>query len=280
MYLSPAYLLSFLLLFFPTLHATEKPPLQLAERYHDGIDLQDYWVSEKYDGIRAYWDGSQLLSRQGNPIQAPDWFINVLPTQRLDGELWAGRNQFEQTSSIVRKQQAIDHEWRRIRYMVFDLPQLDTHFDQRLKQLQSLLKNSPDWLVPAPQWKTTSHQQLQQQLTEYVAQGAEGLMLHRGKASYHSGRTSDLLKVKRYQDAEATVIAYKTGKGKYQGQMGSLLVELSSGIQFYIGSGFSDPLRKNPPAIGSIISFKYFGLTRNGIPRHASYLRQRSDHNF
>src|SRR5210317_1978311 len=78
--------------------------LQRANVYHDGIKLDNYWVSEKYDGVRAFWNGEQLLSRQGNVIQAPAWFIEPLPDEPLDGELWLGRGLFDKVSGIIRRQ--------------------------------------------------------------------------------------------------------------------------------------------------------------------------------
>ncbi|WP_101759650.1 DNA ligase [Oceanicoccus sp. KOV_DT_Chl] len=272
------FLLFIIYCLFPLfLHAADQPALLLAGNYHQDIKLEQYWVSEKYDGIRAYWDGSQLLTRQGNKIHAPEWFTQALPSQSLDGELWAGRNKFQQTVSTVRKQQAVNEEWQTITYMIFDMPAINDSFDVRLEQLQALLTHAPSWIIAAPQWKVSSNQQLQLQLQQYCDAGAEGLMLHRGKARYRSGRSQDLLKLKPYQDAEAVVIGHKAGQGKYLGMMGSLLVELPSGLQFYLGTGFSNQQRRVPPPVGTVISFKYYGKTNKGIPRHASFLRIRSD---
>jgi len=82
----------------PAVAQTPSPPstpaLMLAKVYHPGVDLADYWVSEKYDGVRGYWDGQQLLTRGGERVQAPAWFTEGWPRSPLDGELWMGRGTF------------------------------------------------------------------------------------------------------------------------------------------------------------------------------------------
>lgn len=252
------------------------PQLALAENYRSTENLEDYWVSEKLDGVRAYWDGSQLISRQGNVYQAPTWFITGFPAQPLDGELWIGRGNFEQLVSTVQKSSPIDDEWRRVKYMVFDLPASTHIFTNRLTELHQLLDNldnSPIQLIE--QYHVRDHAELQEKLNEVIKSGGEGLMLHRGDAVYRAGRSDDILKVKSYQDAEAIVIAHLPGKGKYQNMLGALLVEMPDGTRFRIGTGFKDKDRKNPPAIGSQVTYKYFGLTRKGIPKFASFMRIR-----
>ena len=100
-------------------------------------------------------------------------------------------------------------------------------------------------------------------------------MLHHGAAAYRGLRSDDLLKLKPYADAEARVIGYRPGTGSNMGLVGSLWVEDEQGHQFYLGSGLSAADRHHPPPIGTIITFKYHGLTANGTPRFASYLRPR-----
>ena len=252
------------------------PPLTLAKTYQSKVDLSLYWVSEKLDGVRAYWNGQHLISRQGNIYPAPAWFTQDFPVQALDGELWLGRQQFQSLLSIVRKKQAIDSEWKRVRYFVFDQPALNKPFSQRLKSLQQLIALSENpYLQIVKQFRVKNKIELQQQLDRIITLSGEGLMLHRADAFYHAGRNNDLLKVKPYYDAEARVVAFIAGKGKYSGMMGALLVETPTAIQFKIGTGFSDLERANPPKIGSIISYKYHGKTDKGIPRFASFLRIR-----
>lgn len=265
--------------------AGNQPELMLASvlKPNSGIDLSHYWVSEKYDGVRAFWDGSRLISRQGNEYHAPSWFVKNFPKIALDGELWLERGRFDQLSGIVRKQIPHDSEWLQVRYMVFDMPTHSGTFDQRLHQL-ALLKELPSWLEIVKQWRVDSEATLLQQLDSLVEQGAEGLMLHDGRSLYSAKRNDDLIKLKPSLDSEAVVLSYVEGKGKYQGKMGALWVEavitdsngMSTTKRFKIGSGFSDKDREQPPAIGAEITFKYSGLTSRGIPRFARYWRIRN----
>ncbi|MDH5517061.1 MAG: DNA ligase [Gammaproteobacteria bacterium] len=266
-----------LLLSVNTIASENKPSLLLAAIYREDINIKDYWVSEKLDGVRAYWNGKQLLTRQGYKINAPKWFTRVLPAASLDGELWIGRGRFDELSATVRTYHTNHVGWQTVKYMVFDLPGSPQTFDLRLTQLQKLIQSiNAKHIQLIKQYRVTTHQQLTKTLNETVKAGGEGLMLHLGSTYYHGGRTNDLLKLKTYEDAEAVVIKHLPGKGKFKGMLGSILVETQNQQRFKIGSGFSDRDRKTPPPIGSTITYKYYGKTRNGIPRFASFMRQRS----
>lgn len=260
---------------FPLLAVT-KPDLLLAQDYQDNIDVSQYWVSEKLDGVRAYWDGKQLISRGGNIIQAPAWFTADFPPRPLDGELWLARQQFAQILSTVSKQQPVNSEWQQLAYYIFELPQAEGTFTERIRMMQLLVQqqNSP-YLQVVPQFRVADRATLLATLTQLEQAGAEGLMLHHQDAHYKTGRSADLLKLKTYQDAEATVIGYRPGRGKYQGMVGALIVRTPEGLEFAIGSGLTDALRQTPPAIGSEITYRYNGYTSNGIPRFARFLRER-----
>ncbi|MFT4927287.1 MAG: DNA ligase-1 [Phenylobacterium sp.] len=256
---------------------TFKPKIQLATVYRQGIDLKAWWVSEKLDGVRAYWNGHQLISRQGNVFAAPDWFTANFPDEPLDGELWIGREQFERVSGIVRQKRADNQAWRDVRLMIFDLPDSSEVFSQRIQQMKTLIEqvDSP-YLAMVTQIQLNHQQQLTAMLDRVVTGGGEGLMLHRGESHYQMRRSHDLMKLKRHDDAEARVLKYLPGKGKFKGMMGALLVQTVDGITFKIGTGFSNRLRANPPPIGSEITFKYYGKTVNNVPRFASFLRIKS----
>jgi len=256
----------------------EPPELTLANVYQKGMPLDGYWVSEKLDGVRAYWTGERFLSRGGHEYRAPDWFTKGFPAHPLDGELWMGRGRFAELSGAVRQVVPDDDDWRRIRFMVFDFPDQEATFEQRLARLKALIeKVGSPYLELVGQQRASTHENLMARLEEVVDGGAEGLMLRLGISGYQSGRSNDLLKVKQYQDAEAVVVHPLPGKGKYTGLMGSLLVELEDGRQFRIGSGFSDSERASPPKPGTTITFKHYGLTATGLPRFASFLRIRND---
>jgi DNA ligase-1 len=255
-----------------------EPPLQLARVYQPGMDLQGYWVSEKLDGVRAYWDGQQLLSRGGNVIAAPEWFLRDFPDQPLDGELWMGRGRFAQVSAAIRRLQPKAEEWRQIRFMLFDLPASGVPFSERIIRMRQLTRDTGSYhLAMVEQRPATDHVDLLADLDRVLAAGGEGLMLHHGDSVYQTGRTAALLKVKTFQDAEATVVDYTPGKGKYQGQVGALVVETEAGRRFKLGSGLSDAERADPPPLGSTVTYKFYGLTSTGLPRFASFLRIRND---
>ena len=266
-------------LLLPAWPAAATPPaLMLANGYHPGLDLSAYWVSEKFDGVRAYWDGQQLWSRGGHRLTPPAWFIAGWPSEPLDGELWTGRGRFEETVSTVRRQAPDDAAWRRIRFMVFDLPAHPGLFDQRLAAYQDRLRrlNRP-WVVAVPQDKLRTHAALHARLQQMVREGGEGLMLHRGDSPYRGVRSDDLIKLKTHDDAEAQVVGHLAGKGKYAGMAGALLVQTPQGQRFKLGSGLSDALRRQPPPVGAWVTYRYRGLNDSGLPRFATFLRVRDD---
>lgn len=248
----------------------------LARQWDSSGDPTGYWVSEKLDGVRALWDGKRLRSRSGRPIAAPAWFIAALPGVPLDGELWLGRGRFEALSAIVRKQLPRDEEWRPVRYMVFELPGASGDFSARLARIAELVAAADvEWLSAVPQFRVADAPALDRRLREVVAAGGEGLMLHRADAPYLTGRADALFKLKMVDDAEARVVAYLPGKGRYKGMVGALLVEMADGRRFRLGSGLSDALRRKPPPLGSLVTYRYRGLTATGLPRFASYWRLR-----
>ena len=272
------FLFTIFLSFAPRLHAQSSDPPRplLANIAHSDIDPTPYLISEKYDGVRALWDGQMLRSRAGNVIAAPAWFIAKLPKNSLDGELWIARGQFEKLSGYVRKISPLDDEWRQIKYMVFELPDASGTFADRYDKLKNIVAQSNfSQLIAVDQFRLPDNAALQHKLAEIVRAGGEGLMLHRADAPYISGRNDALLKLKLLNDAEATVIGYVPGKGKYEGKMGALQVETAEGKRFQIGTGFTDVVRANPPAIGTLVTYTYRGLTKNGLPRFASYWRVR-----
>lgn len=251
-------------------------PVALGERYHDGIDPAPYWVSEKYDGVRARWDGHSLTLRGGGAIAAPDWFTAALPPETLDGELWMGRRTFDRLSGLVRRQSPDDPAWRQVRYMVFDLPGAPGAFTNRVERIGHIVAtaNAP-WLQAAAQRRVADRAELQSWFEEVVQAGGEGLMLHHADALWPPDRNTALLKFTPWLDDEARVIAHLPGKGRLQGMTGSLLVETPDGRQFRLGSGLTDAQRHDPPAVGTLVTYRYRELTPNGIPRFPVFVRAR-----
>ena len=256
--------------------AASPPRVMLPTVYKTGIAVDQYWVSEKLDGVRGRWDGHRLWTRSGQAIDPPRWFTAGWPEAPMDGELWVARGRFEQASDTVRALRADDKAWRTMHFMVFDLPADPGRFETRVIHMRSLLANAGiAWLRPIPQFRVNDAATLDAKLAAIDAAGGEGLVLHHRDARYHVGRSEDLLKYKPHDDAEARVVAHTAGRGKYLGQLGALIVQRPDGLRFRIGSGFSDAQRASPPPIGSTVTYRYNGLTANGVPRFARFLHIR-----
>lgn len=251
----------------------------LANVFHADIRLADYLVSEKYDGVRGYWDGERLLTRGGEIVHAPDWFTAGWPNTPLDGELWAGRGRFALAVSTVRQLQPDDATWRGMHFMLFDLPAHPGDFAERdaaLVRVVAAIKQP--WVSHVAQSTVHDLTELRARLTGIVNLGGEGLVLHRRTSLYRAERSDDLLKFKLYEDAEARVIGHLPGKGKYAGMLGALEVETAQGLRFKLGAGLSDAERHTPPPLGVWVTYRYNGVNeKTGIPRFARYLRVRTD---
>ena len=272
----------FALLAATTTSFAAPPPILLANVLSPQVDVTQYLVSEKYDGVRAIWDGKTLRFRSGRVVAAPAWFIAKLPPEALDGELWLARDRFDDLSGIVRKAVPVDAEWQRLNYMIFELPQLEgaapVPFRARAIRIKAIVEraNFPA-LKAVDQHPVKDRAALKRELDAVVKGRGEGLMLHLADAPYVTGRSDVLLKLKPLLDTEATVVAHIPGKGKYSGQMGALLVETSAGLRFKLGTGFSDSQRANPPPVGALVTYTYRDVTPAGKPRFASFLRVRDD---
>ncbi len=259
----------------------KEPSILLATVLGANVDVAQYLVSEKYDGVRAVWDGQVLRFRSGREVPAPAWFIANLPASPLDGELWLARRKFDELSGIVRKTVALDDEWKRVNYMIFEMPDatgvLGT-FEQRYARIREVVASS-NWpqLRAVEQTRVTNRAELKRRFDAIVNAGAEGLMLHLADAPYVTGRSDVLLKMKPLLDTEAVVVGHLPGKGKYVGKLGALELKTKDGIVFRLGTGFSDAVRGNPPTVGSLVTYTYREVTPAGKPRFASFLRVRDD---
>lgn len=257
--------------------AAAGPPLLLAETWDSALDLSGWWMSEKLDGVRAYWDGRQFLSRQGNLYHAPAWFTDGLPNVPLDGELWIDRKKFQRTVSIVRRQDKSDL-WKEVRFLVFDAPASAGPFEDRLVFVeQALAGASLKFAQPHEHVPCKDLESLRAELARVESLGGEGLMLRQPGSKYVAGRSSTLLKVKSFRDAEAIVTGHQAGAGRHKGRLGALLVRLPDGTDFAIGTGFSDRERANPPPIGATVTFRYQELSEAGVPRFPSWVGVRED---
>jgi DNA ligase-1 len=263
----------------------------LAEKYKD-TDPTGMYASEKFDGIRAIWNGSQLKSRTDKTIHAPEWFVNYFPNNyALDGELYLKRSSFEATSSIVSKKVPIDEEWKNIKYMIFDLPSSNDIFSVRIKLLENIVKivctdsNCP--LVITKHTIIKSKEQMKNLFNNIVSKNGEGLMLRDPNSKYVQKRSKTLLKVKPTDDAEAIIINMVEGKGKDKNSMGAMIMQTVKPplLEFRIGTGFTQAMRKQfwnkkNDMIGNTVTYTYKGLTTKGVPRHSAFMRLRVNKNY
>ncbi|WP_432823406.1 DNA ligase [Trichloromonas sp.] len=247
-------------------------------RVDDGeADVAGWWMSEKLDGVRGYWDGQRLWSKNGQLFQPPVAFVAGLPGFPLEGELWGGRGTFEQTASVVQRAQPHDG-WRQLQFAIFDVPAAGGPFSERIALAQEWFAAHPsDFAFVIPQLPVAGRAQLQQELQRIEALGGEGLIVRNPQALYRAGRSPEILKVKGFDDAEAVVVGHVPGRGANLGRLGSLLVELADGTRFKIGTGFSAAQRETPPPIGCVVTYKYYGFYQSGIPKFPSFLRIRYD---
>lgn len=249
--------------------------IQRPHIYKNDINVTGWMMSEKLDGIRAYWDGKQLLTKNANPIHAPEWFTKNLPPFKLDGELWSKRGDFEFIQSTV-LDSVPSSDWEQITYHIFEVPDQDGTFEQRLQKVsQRLDRYHIPHLQVIPQLTCLSTAHLESFLQEVERLGGEGVVIKDPTLPYHTGRSVHVLKVKSFQDMEGEVIAVNGGRGKYKEMMGSLTLKLHNGITFKLGSGFSDALRKFPPKVGDVVTFKHYGFTKYHKPKFASFMRLR-----
>jgi DNA ligase 1 len=258
--------------------ASEKqaPPLILLSEWSEDIDTAGWWLSEKYDGCRAYWDGEKFLSRQGNTFPAPAWFTGSLGDSPLDGELWLDYGRFSECVSICKG--GSDADWAGMSYRVFDAPGPEI-YEHRFKRVLEICEHTQPWIRPVIQTRTNkcSKEYLEKRLNAVMEDGGEGLVVRDPTGLYIPGRSNQVLKILKARTSEATVIGYNKGVGSRDGGVGSLRCKLSNGIEFNIGTGLKMKDVTNPPPIGSVVTFEYKCLTQAGIPREPRFIRVKTD---
>jgi DNA ligase-1 len=266
----------------------------LAQVYDPLINDPTNWIiSEKLDGYRAQWDpvAKKLISKNGLTFEAPDFFIYGVPDIHLDGELWHGRKSFEKVSIARRATGPVGDPdtdevptgptgWSELKFMIFDAPKIPGTYVERLAVIKAITETK--YFKVLDTWICTGSEFLNNELKRLTDLGAEGLIIRDPSGLYIDGRSPSVLKVKTYNDAEAIVIGYKKGHGRLEGLVGSLIVKGPVGDPdrvgtFCIGSGLNDQLRTRAPAIGTIVTYRYDGLTNRGLPRCPVFIRVRED---
>ena len=242
----------------------------LANKWNPDTDTTGWFLSEKLDGLRSLWNGSEFISRLGNKFHTPKWFRDQMPKGiRLDGELFGGRNRFQSTVSIIKNSNS-DQEWQHITFYVFDIPDIKEQFEKRIEQSKTLIKEN-QYIKIIDHIKCRGADHVQQMLTDVEKIKGEGLMIRKPGSYYEGKRSNTLLKVKTFYDAEAIIIGHNSGSGRHKGRMGSLQCKMECGKTFRIGTGFSDKIRDNPPSVGTIVTYHFQEYTKSGVPRFPSY---------
>lgn len=172
--------------------------MMLAQTFN-GQSVAGWWLSEKLDGCRAFWDGSCLRTRDSwLPILAPASVVSRLPKGiALDGELWAGYGTLNAVSGLVRRKTLDAAEWTRlgVRYMVFDAPNTDSEaFESRQAVARKLALGEMVGFVE--QRKVSGAAEATTEMRRIVAAGGEGVVLRRPGHFYAFGRSRDMLKMK------------------------------------------------------------------------------------
>ena len=244
-------------------------PLLLAHTWKpDRVDPIGWWMSDKLDGVRAYWDGEGALwSRLGKRFaKAPTDFLARLPQGvPLDGELYLGPKRFNDTIRAIKGSDG----WGEVRYVVFDAPAPEGVFEARMAAARAV------WHDCAAQSSCKSVEHLRAALAAVELRGGEGLMLRQPGSLYEGKRSHTLLKVKSFTDIEVAVVGHLAGKGKHTGRLGALACVLPDGVRVDVGTGLTDAERESPPPLGALVTIRYQELTPAGVPRFPVYVSVR-----
>ncbi|MCP4970117.1 MAG: DNA ligase [Arcobacter sp.] len=249
--------------------------VQKPKTYKGDENISTWVMSEKLDGIRAVWTGKELVSKKGNKIYAPKWFTVNFPNFKLDGELWTKRDDFENIQNIVMdKKPSI--KWNKITYNIFEVPNSKGDFFKRLEKAKIYFKkNDTRYVKIIDQIKIKDKNHLDNFLENIVLKKGEGVIIKDPFKSYHTGRSPHILKVKKVYDMEGSVIAINISKKT--NKLKSLTLKLKNGVVFNLGGGFSKKQRDKSFKKGDIVTFKYYGFTKYGKPKFASFLRLRKE---
>lgn len=256
---------------------------KISEQEIQKKNFNGYLMSEKLDGIRGIWEAGKFKTRQDNPIHTPSYFTYNFPSFNLDGELWIARAKFDEVSALIRSDNLDSSLWKSVTYNVFDVPNACEEFkltpctlSNRLKVLERYLQQNPNpYIKIIKQIPIKDQEHLKEFYKDIIFNKGEGVVIRKDLAPYEKGRSKNALKLKPYEDAECKVIAYTEGKGKFQGKIGALLCQMPNDRVIKIGSGLKDKDRENPPKIGSIVTYKFNGLTKNSLPRFPVFLHIR-----
>jgi DNA ligase-1 len=252
----------------------------LAAAYNGSQQIDGWLMSEKLDGIRAIYhpEARELRTRTGKAIFAPPEFLAGFPAKlMLDGELFIAYGHFDKVSGIVRSGSNTSMaRWAGVRFMVFDAPLVAGPFTVRLKAATAALAGVTHAAV-LPHERIANAAALQAFHARIEAAGGEGVMVRDPTGAYVQSRSKLLLKVKKFQEEEATVTGHERGTGRLAALTGALTCRFADGTTFSCGSGMDDATRKDPPPVGTLITVKFFERTKDNKPRFPIFKGVRAD---
>lgn len=249
------------------------------------------YVQPKLDGIRciAIVKNSKctLWSRTRKQITScPHIIAEIENTFKkdivLDGELYSHKfkNNFEHIVHLVRQEEP-DPQHEDVDYHIYDVVN-NLPFRDRINQVAYyFIESDFNHIHLVDTYEISSESEVQPCFSDFKKSGYEGAMLRNALGFYVNKRSSDLIKVKEFDDDEFKVVDIEEGRGKLTGHVGSFVCEMTNGNRFLAKmSGDTEKLKEyfkdHSLWKGKILTVQYQGLTgANGVPRFPVGLRFR-----
>ena len=276
---------------------------QLADKYNPEKKYKNeiWYVTEKLDGLRAVYHTKQgkILTRSNKPVHGFEHiekdlakFCDRYNLDYCDGEFYAHHVPFQQIQGIVMKD---DHSDKRyVKFCMFAVVGKDITSTEKMYEVMSIPKSPIStldkfglWICPLePVIIRNNKEEIMTMCDKYMDDGYEGAMLRSASASYHFGRSRDLLKVKLFCEDDFEIVNFYEGKDRLAGTLGgfvltnakkSISVSISENVDFELrtiffkcGSGFGDAQRAEfwkdrENLIGKTVNIKYQGLTDENV---------------
>jgi len=243
-----------------------------------------WYMSEKLDGMKGRWIGGAFVTRSGQKIEAPDWFIKLLPEFDVDGELYFGKNSFHRTGSL--RSTSNSKSWEQVVFNIFDVIDYKLTWLERQQKLIEEIKDSDT--VKLVRWKKIkSLQHLEEKYQKIVANFGEGIVLADPWGLYQDGHVNQILKYKAVQDCEAVIIGYRTDDNETRlasfdvHPINEQTQKPNTKITFNIGTGLKVTQRYNFRErfpIGTVVTYTYELMGKNGKPRTPVFKGKRADY--
>jgi DNA ligase 1 len=171
--------------------------------YFSGASVSDWWIGEKFDGIRAIWNPikSSLFSKTGRDIKLNELVNHCMPRMFMDSEVWYGRNQFSETIRIIHSLSLEDINWTKFRLVVFDCPHNDSStkkegFEKRYAHLLDEVSSGHCFVFLETFLKCKGEKHALALTKNIWKSNGEGSILREPGSLYEAGRTRSVYKLK------------------------------------------------------------------------------------